>query len=412
MPTSILMPALSLTMEEGTLARWHVAKGDRINPGDVIAEVETDKATMELEAAEGGTIGQLLVPEGTEGVRVNAPIATLLAEGEQADDPAPVASPASTPSPSAPAPEPAASETRVLASPLARRMARDSEIDLGTISGSGPHGRIVKADVEAHPVTQPARPAPVAAPQATPTPTPVAAPPAAFTDRPSEEMPLDGMRKTIAARLTAAKQTIPHFYLRRDVRLDELLALREQLNRDLAAQDLKLSVNDFVIRAVAKALQQCPDCNAIWAGDRILKLKRSDVSVAVAIDGGLITPVLRDADLKSLSALSREMKDLAARARDRKLMPAEYDGGSLTISNLGMMGVESFDAIINPPQSAILAVGAATRRPVVGSDGALEAATVMSLTLSVDHRMIDGALGAQLLAALVHNLEAPLMMIV
>lgn len=409
MPTSILMPALSLTMEEGTLARWHVAKGDRINPGDVIAEVETDKATMELEAAEGGTIGQLLVPEGTEGVRVNAPIATLLAEGEQADDPAPVASPASTPSPSAPAPEPAASETRVLASPLARRMARDSEIDLGTISGSGPHGRIVKADVEAHPVTQPA---PVAAPQATPTPTPVAAPPAAFTDRPSEEMPLDGMRKTIAARLTAAKQTIPHFYLRRDVRLDELLALREQLNRDLAAQDLKLSVNDFVIRAVAKALQQCPDCNAIWAGDRILKLKRSDVSVAVAIDGGLITPVLRDADLKSLSALSREMKDLAARARDRKLMPAEYDGGSLTISNLGMMGVESFDAIINPPQSAILAVGAATRRPVVGSDGALEAATVMSLTLSVDHRMIDGALGAQLLAALVHNLEAPLMMIV
>lgn len=409
MPTSILMPALSLTMEEGTLARWHVAKGDRINPGDVIAEVETDKATMELEAAEGGTIGQLLVPEGTEGVRVNAPIATLLAEGEQADDPAPVASPASTPSPSAPAPEPAASETRVLASPLARRMARDSEIDLGTISGSGPHGRIVKADVEAHPVTQPA---PVAAPQATPTSTPVAAPPAAFTDRPSEEMPLDGMRKTIAARLTAAKQTIPHFYLRRDVRLDELLALREQLNRDLAAQDLKLSVNDFVIRAVAKALQQCPDCNAIWAGDRILKLKRSDVSVAVAIDGGLITPVLRDADLKSLSALSREMKDLAARARDRKLMPAEYDGGSLTISNLGMMGVESFDAIINPPQSAILAVGAATRRPVVGSDGALEAATVMSLTLSVDHRMIDGALGAQLLAALVHNLEAPLMMIV
>jgi len=409
MPTSILMPALSLTMEEGTLARWHVAKGDRINPGDVIAEVETDKATMELEAAERGTIGQLLVPEGTEGVRVNAPIATLLAEGEQAVDPAPVASPASTPSPSAPAPEPAASETRVLASPLARRMARDSEIDLGTISGSGPHGRIVKADVEAHPVTQPA---PVAAPQATPTSTPVAAPPAAFTDRPSEEMPLDGMRKTIAARLTAAKQTIPHFYLRRDVHLDELLALREQLNRDLAAQDLKLSVNDFVIRAVAKALQQCPDCNAIWAGDRILKLKRSDVSVAVAIDGGLITPVLRDADLKSLSALSREMKDLAARARDRKLMPAEYDGGSLTISNLGMMGVESFDAIINPPQSAILAVGAATRRPVVGSDGALEAATVMSLTLSVDHRMIDGALGAQLLAAVVHNLEAPLMMIV
>lgn len=324
MPTSILMPALSLTMEEGTLARWHVAKGDRINPGDVIAEVETDKATMELEAAEGGTIGQLLVPEGTEGVRVNAPIATLLAEGEQAVDPAPVASPASTPSPSAPAPEPAASETRVLASPLARRMARDSEIDLGTISGSGPHGRIVKADVEAHPVTQPA---PVAAPQATPTSTPVAAPPAAFTDRPSEEMPLDGMRKTIAARLTAAKQTIPHFYLRRDVHLDELLALREQLNRDLAAQDLKLSVNDFVIRAVAKALQQCPDCNAIWAGDRILKLKRSDVSVAVAIDGGLITPVLRDADLKSLSALSREMKDLAARARDRKLMPPNTMAG-------------------------------------------------------------------------------------
>lgn len=426
MPTNILMPALSPTMEEGTLARWHVAAGDRIEPGDVIAEIETDKATMELEAAEEGTIGQLLVPEGTAGVRVNAPIATLLQEGEsgQPEDIAPasgakagpdaVEAPSPTPQP-APAPAPArtnhSGEGRVLASPLARRIAADKGIDLRSLTGSGPGGRIIKTDVEAAVAAPPPPPR-----EAPPTPQPPAVSEGTiklqYADRPMEEVPLDAMRRTIAARLSESKGTIPHFYLRREVRLDDLLALREQLNGELAERNVKLSVNDFVIKAAARALQEVPDCNMIWADDRMLRFQRSDIAVAVAIEGGLLTPVLRDADVKSLSALSLEMRDLATRARGRKLLPADYTGGVLSVSNLGMMGIENFDAIINPPQSAILAVGAALRKPIVAADGEIRAATVMSLTLSVDHRVIDGALGARLLAALVRNLESPLLMLV
>jgi pyruvate dehydrogenase E2 component (dihydrolipoamide acetyltransferase) len=426
MPTNILMPALSPTMEEGTLARWLVAAGDGIQPGDVIAEIETDKATMELEVAEEGTIGQLLVPEGTAGVRVNAPIATLLQEGEsgQPEDIAPalgakagpdaVETPFPTPQP-APAPAPArtnhSGEGRVLASPLARRIAADKGIDLRSLTGSGPGGRIIKTDVEAAVAAPPPPPR-----EAPPTPQPRAVSEGTiklqYADRPLEEVPLDAMRRTIAVRLSESKGTIPHFYLRREVRLDDLLALREQLNGELAERDVKLSVNDFVIKAAARALQEVPDCNMIWADDRMLRFQRSDIAVAVAIEGGLLTPVLRDADVKSLSALSLEMRDLATRARGRKLLPADYTGGVLSVSNLGMMGIENFDAIINPPQSAILAVGAALRKPIVAADGEIRAATVMSLTLSVDHRVIDGALGARLLAALVRNLESPLLMLV
>jgi len=429
MPTEILMPALSPTMEEGTLAKWLVKEGDSVSSGDLIAEIETDKATMEFEASDDGTIGKLLVAEGTEGVKVNSPIATLLADGESADAaPAPTPAPAATPTPpDAPvtaAPTPAAPPakgpdgTRIFASPLARRIAADRGLDLAALKGSGPHGRIVKADVER------AESTPAAAPSAAPAPA-TAAPAAAamptgpstdairkmYADRAHAEIPLDGMRKTIAARLTEAKQTIPHFYLRRDIRLDALMAFRADLNARLADRGVKLSVNDFIIKACALALQQVPAANAVWAGDRVLQLKPSDVAVAVAVEGGLFTPVLKDAETKALSALSAEMKDLAARARDRKLAPHEYVGGTFAISNLGMFGIDNFDAVINPPHGAILAVGAGVKKPVVGKDGELTTATVMSVTLSVDHRVIDGALGAQLLAAIVDNLENPIAML-
>ncbi len=429
MPIEILMPALSPTMEEGTLAKWLVKEGDSVTSGDVIAEIETDKATMEFEAVDEGTIGQILIPEGTEAVKVNTPIAVLLEEGETATDiAAPVATapkaqataaaeaaPERGPEKAAP-PAPQTDGARIFASPLARRIAEQKGLDLSQIAGSGPRGRIVKADVEA--ATAAPQPAAAAsAPAATLAPAPSPAPASAeavlrtYADRPHQEIQLDGMRRTIAARLTEAKQTIPHFYLRRDIRLDALMTFRKQLNDQLAARGVKLSVNDFIIKACALALQQVPAANAVWAGDRILQLTPSDVAVAVAIEGGLFTPVLRDADQKSLSALSAEMKDLATRARDRKLAPHEYQGGSFAISNLGMFGIENFDAVINPPQAAILAVGAGIRKPVAAEDGSLAVATVMSVTLSVDHRVIDGALGAALLQAIVDNLENPLAML-
>jgi len=430
MPTEVLMPALSPTMEEGTLAKWLVKEGDAVSSGDLLAEIETDKATMEFEAVDEGTVGKLLVTEGSEGVKVNTPIAVLLEDGESAEDIGPVTTPAPAPAPAAkpepaaehapvvqsdePAPAPVAPSTadgsRIFASPLARRIAKDRGIDLTQIKGSGPHGRIVKADVES---AQPSTTAPTQAA------TPVAAPAGPAVDqvlrmyegREFEEIKLDGMRKIIASRLTEAKQTIPHFYLRRDIQLDALLKFRGQLNKQLEARGVKLSVNDFIIKACAIALQQVPAANAVWASDRILQLTPSDVAVAVAVEGGLFTPVLKDAHEKTLSALSSEMKDLASRARDRKLAPEEYQGGAFAISNLGMFGIDNFDAVINPPHGAILAVGAGAKKPVVGADGELTVATVMSVTLSVDHRVIDGALGAELLAAIKDNLENPIGML-
>lgn len=427
MPIEILMPALSPTMEEGTLAKWLVKEGDKVASGDIMAEIETDKATMEFEATDEGVIGKIVVPNGTEGVKVNALIAVLLEDGESADDiGAPSAAPTSaTPvaapteaAPTAPAPAaPAASGgTRVFASPLARRIAKDKGLDLSQIKGTGPKGRIVKADVlDAKPSAAPV--AAAAAPAASAPATAMASGPTTdqvrkmYEGREFEEVPLDGMRKIIAARLTEAKQSVPHFYLRRDIQLDALLTFRGKLNKTLEPRGVKLSVNDFIIKACALALQQVPDANAVWAGDRILSLTPSDVAVAVAIEGGLFTPVLKDAEMKSLSALSIEMKDLAARARDRKLAPHEYQGGSFAISNLGMFGIDNFDAIINPPHAAILAVGAGAKKPVVGADGELKVATVMSTTLSVDHRVIDGALGANLLNAIKENLENPMAML-
>jgi len=426
MAIEILMPALSPTMEDGTLAKWLVKEGDTVSSGDLLAEIETDKATMEFEAVDEGVIGKILVDAGTAGVLVNSAIALLLEDGEDMADatPAaalPVASASNEPEPStAPAPvsaqiaKPEPNGTRVFASPLARRIASDKGIDLKSVTGSGPKGRIVKADVE-NASAAPAPQAATASAKSAPNVATVQVNPSQiakmYQGRDFTEIPLDGMRKTIAARLTEAKQTIPHFYLRRDIHLDSLLKFRSQLNKQLAERDIKLSVNDFIIKACALALQQVPAANAVWAGDRVLQMKASDVAVAVAIEGGLFTPVLQDADTKSLSALSAQMKDLASRARDRKLAPHEYMGGSFAISNLGMMGIENFDAVINPPHGAILAVGAGVKKPVVSAEGELDVATVMSVTLSVDHRVIDGALGAELLAAIKANLENPIAML-
>ncbi|MDB6182786.1 pyruvate dehydrogenase complex dihydrolipoamide acetyltransferase [Paracoccus fistulariae] len=433
MPTEILMPALSPTMEEGTLAKWLVKEGDTVNSGDILAEIETDKATMEFEAVDEGTIGKILIEEGAQGVKVNTPIAVLLEEGESADDiqessgkaeapkateDAPKEAAAEKPAAAAPAPAApkAADGNRIFASPLARRIAADKGLDLSAIKGSGPHGRIVKADVEdAKPGAKPA--AAADAPKAA-APAAAAAPagPSAetvlkmYADRDTEEVALDGMRRTIAARLGEAKQTIPHFYLRRSAKLDELMKFRATLNKQLEGRGVKLSVNDFIIKASALALQEVPDANAVWAGDRILKLKPSDVAVAVAIDGGLFTPVLKDAQQKTLSTLSAEMKDLANRAKNKKLAPHEYQGGSFAISNLGMFGIENFDAVINPPHGAILAVGAGIQTPVA-ENGEVVIRNVMSMTLSVDHRVIDGALGAQLLEKIVVHLENPMGML-
>ncbi|WP_299818597.1 pyruvate dehydrogenase complex dihydrolipoamide acetyltransferase [uncultured Jannaschia sp.] len=466
MATEILMPALSPTMEEGTLAKWLVKEGDTVSSGDLLAEIETDKATMEFEAVDEGVVGKLLVAEGTEGVKVNAPIAVLLEEGEDAsavDDAASDGSSHAAPAEPSGRTEPqkgygredggaeagtsgsataavssdAAAETaasaapksgeRIFATPLARRIAKDRGLDLSAITGSGPRGRIVKTDVEnAEPgAAKDDKAAKAPAPQKLDAPkedTDGAKPAMPvgmgaeqvlrmYEGRAFEEVKLDGMRRTIAARLTEAKQTIPHFYLRRDIVLDPLLAFRSDLNRQLESRGVKLSVNDFIIKAGALALQQTPEANAVWAGDRILQLKPSDVAVAVAVEGGLFTPVLKDAETKSLSAISTEMKDLANRARTRKLAPHEYQGGSFAISNLGMFGVENFDAVINPPHGSILAVGAGVKKPIVGADGEIKVATVMSVTLSVDHRVIDGALGAGFLAAFAENLTSPITML-
>mgnify|MGYP006091039235 CR=1 FL=1 len=441
MPIEILMPALSPTMEQGSLTKWLVKEGDIVASGDLLAEIETDKATMEFEAVDEGVIGKILIPEGSQDVAVNTPIAILLDEGETADGPdQPAPAPTSAVPPQAEAPsddkpataeqstpatasaapfrQPNAQADRVFATPLARRIAADKGLNLKEITGSGPKGRIVKADVE-HATAAALAPATntssttsssekIAISSGLTTETVLKM----YQDRAFEEIKLDGMRKIIAARLTEAKQTIPHFYLRRDIQLDTLLALRSELNSQLAVRDVKLSVNDFIIKAAALALQSVPAANAVWAGDRVLQLKPSDIAVAVAIEGGLFTPVLKDADSKSLSTLSAQMKDMAARARGKKLAPHEYQGGSFAISNLGMFGVDNFDAVINPPHGAILAVGAGKKRPVAAPDGSLGVATVMSVTMSVDHRAIDGALGAQLLQAIVDNLENPLTMLV
>ena len=423
MPVNILMPALSPTMTEGNLAKWLKNEGDAVKSGDIICEIETDKATMEFEAADEGVLGKILVPGGTSGVKVNQPIAVLLLDGEDASAisaapaaatpvaaaPAPAAAVATVPAaiPSA-APAPSSGD-RVFASPLAKRIAKDGNLDLGGVKGSGPHGRIVKADVEAALAAGPAAAkaaAPAAAPAAAkPAPAPAAASPfePAF-----EEIPNTSMRKIIARRLTEAKSTIPHFYLSIDCELDALLKVRADLNGRSDAY--KLSVNDFVVRAVALALKKVPAANASWGEEAIKRYKDVDVSVAVATPTGLITPIVHHADHKGLAEISNEMKSLAAKARDGKLKPEEFQGGGFTISNLGMFGVKDFAAIINPPQGCILAVGAGEQRPVVKS-GALAIATVMTCTLSVDHRVVDGAVGAEFLAAFKKLVEDPLSML-
>ena len=419
MALEILMPALSPTMEEGTLAKWLVSEGDVVQSGDLLAEIETDKATMEFEAVDEGIIGKLLVAEGTANVKVNSAIAILLEEGDATDATVAPSAPAVVAADvmaapavqaSAPAAPIAASGTRIFASPLARRIAADNGLDLTAITGSGPKGRIVKADLSTA-VAPAAAAAPVSA-VTMPASANAAAVEAIYQGRGFKTVPLDGMRKIIASRLTEAKQTIPHFYLRRDIRLDKLLRVRGEINKGLETRGVKTSMNDFIIKACALGLQKVPTANAVWAGDRVLQMEASDISVAVAIEGGLFTPVLQDAEAKPLSQLAVEMKDLAARARNRKLAPHEYQGGSFSISNLGMMGIDNFDAVINPPQGAILAVGAGKKRPVVLDDGSLSVATVMSVTMSVDHRVIDGALGAELLNEIVNYLENPLSMLV
>ena len=416
MALEILMPALSPTMEEGTLTKWLVAEGDFIRSGDLLAEIETDKAIMEFEAVDEGTIGKLLVPEGTANVKVNSAIALLLEDGDAADataSPAAVATPTIVP-PLSIVPlsqklvESTKSGPRIFSSPLARRIAKDKGLDLNKITGSGPKGRIVKADLSGKSLTDFLTPAVTAQlSSAQPALLDASSIEAIYKGRTYETIALDGMRKIIATRLTEAKQTIPHFYLRRDIQLDELLIARSKINKQLGKRGIKVSVNDFIIKACALALQAVPTANSIWAGDRILQMTASDVAVAVAIEGGLFTPVLQDAQDKSLSQLATEMKDLAERARSRKLAPHEYQGGSFAISNLGMMGVDNFDAVINPPHGAILAVGAGKKKPVALEDGSLGVATVMSVTMSVDHRVIDGALGAELLQEIVNNLENP-----
>ena len=420
MSVQILMPALSPTMTDGKLAKWHKAEGDAVESGDIIAEIETDKATMELEAVDEGVIGKILIAEGTEGVAVNAPIAVLLEEGEDASaidaaaTAAPVLAAAPTPAaaapaapapvaPAAPAPVAAApSGNRAFASPLAKRMAEQAGLVLAQIRGSGPNGRIVKADIEA----ALAGGIPAAAPAAAP-----AAIPPEIT-APVTEVPHSMTRKVIAQRLSESKRTIPHFYLSVDCEIDNLLNLRKELNAKSPEGEgaFKISVNDFVVRAVALALRQVPAANATWTDEAVLLYDTVDVSVAVATPGGLITPVVRGADNKGLNAISAEMKDFGSRAREGKLMPEDYQGGGFTISNMGMMGIKEFSAIINPPQSCILAVGAGEQRPVV-KDGALAVATVMTCTLSVDHRSVDGAIGAEFMAAFKGMIEDPLTML-
>ncbi|MFC4165909.1 pyruvate dehydrogenase complex dihydrolipoamide acetyltransferase [Teichococcus aestuarii] len=445
MATNILMPALSPTMTEGTLARWLKKEGDAVKAGDVIAEIETDKATMEFEAVDEGVLGKILVQEGTEGVKVNAPIGVLVEEGEAVPDDAGAAAPKPAPKQEAPkqeaakekAPEqvapnrpgtppateapkaeqkpaPAAQGDRVFASPLARRMAQQAGIELSDVQGSGPNGRIVKADIEAAAGKPKQAPAPAAAPKAeaaAPTAAPAAAKaPAPAITAPHTAVPNSSMRKVIAKRLAESKATVPHFYVSMDIELDALLKLRADLN-GRAPKDgpgaFKLSVNDLIIKAAARVLRQFPNVNASWTDDAIIQYHDVDISVAVSIPDGLITPIVKKADQKGLAAISNEMKDLAARAKSGKLKLEEFQGGSFSISNMGMYGVTSFSAIINPPQGGILAVGAGQQRPVV-KDGALGIATVMTCTLSVDHRVVDGALAAEWMAAFKKVVEDPL----
>ncbi len=418
MPIEIKMPALSPTMEEGTLAKWLVKVGDKVSSGDIMAEIETDKATMEFEAVDEGVITAIAVTEGSEGVKVGTVIATLASDDEDAG-PAPAAKPAAAPAPAAvvaapvaaapvvAAPVKAAGE-RVVASPLAKRIAATKGVDLTNMTGSGPGGRIVKADVEA--ATPGAAPAPVAAVTASAAPAPAAAAATPDFGIPFEAEKLNNVRKTIARRLTEAKQTIPHIYLTVDVRLDALLKLRGELNKALEAQGVKLSVNDLLIKALAKALEIVPKCNVSFAGDELRKFSRSDISVAVAAPSGLITPIIVDAAAKTVSQISKEMKVLADKAREGKLMPHEYQGGTASLSNLGMFGIKQFDAVINPPQAMIMAIGAGAQRPCV-VDGALAVATVMSVTGSFDHRAIDGADGAQLMQAFKTLVEQPLALV-
>ena len=456
MPINILMPALSPTMEKGNLAKWLKKEGDKVKSGDVIAEIETDKATMEVEAVDEGTIAKILVPEGTQDVPVNDIIAVLAGDGEDVKAASsgagaaskPAAAPAAKPVAEAPAAKPAAApaaapaakpatgptqaaapqaaasasqangHARIFSSPLARRLAKEAGIELARINGSGPHGRIVARDVEDAKSGKGLK-APAAAPGAAPAIAPAMSDKqilSLFEEGSYEIVPHDGMRRTIAQRLTAATQSVPTFYLTIDCDIGRLLDAREQINaaapKDKEKKPLyKLSVNDFVIKALAVALQQVPDCNVSWTEGGMVKHKHSDIGVAVAMPGGLITPIIRHAESKSLSTISNEMKDLAARARTRKLKPQEYQGGTSSVSNLGMFGISHFTAVINPPQSTILAVGASEERAVV-RNGKIEAAHIMSATLSCDHRAIDGALGAELIGAFRRLIENPVMMMV
>lgn len=457
MPIDILMPALSPTMETGTLAKWLVKEGDTVSAGQVLAEIETDKATMEYESADEGVVGKIFVAEGTEEVAVGTKIAVLLEEGESADAlegpseqrQAGPGQKAETPKaeaaqaeqkeaargepvkPAAQAPEaPAAAQPqaapavasqeggeRIKASPLARRIAAQKGIDLSAVKGSGPNGRIIKADIEvfqpgaaapaAAAAGQPAAPAAAKAPAAAPAAAPSYGPPA---DVPFEEIKLSNMRKTIARRLQESKQTVPHFYLTVDCEIDALMKVRKELNSRLEKEGVKVSVNDFVIRAVALALKKVPAANVQFAGDKMYWFKRQDISVAVAIEGGLITPVVKDAGSLGLADISRQVAQLAEKARAGKLAPEEYQGGTFSISNLGMYGIKQFEAVINPPQACILAVGAGEQRPVI-KDGAVAAATVMTVTLSCDHRAVDGAVGAEFLQAFKRLIEDPLLML-
>ena len=452
MPINILMPALSPTMEKGNLAKWLKKEGDQVKSGDVIAEIETDKATMEVEAVDEGTLAKIVVPEGTQDVPVNDVIAVLAGEGEDVKAagagtasappkpapsaeaptaakpvPAPVAAPAAkvaAPAAATPAPQAAAAapqtngHARTFSSPLARRLARDAGIELARINGSGPHGRVIARDVEEAKSGKGLK-APAAAPAGAPSIAPSMSDKqirALFEEGSYEVIPHDGMRRTIAQRLTASVQTVPHFYLTMDCNIGKLVEAREEINavapRDKEGKPAyKLSVNDFVIKALALALQRIPNANVSWTDGGMLKHKHSDVGVAVAMPGGLITPIIRKAETKPISAISAEMKDFAARARARKLKPEEYQGGTTAVSNLGMYGIKDFTAVINPPHATILAVGTGEERAIV-KNGKIEAAQIMSVTLSCDHRAVDGALGAELIGAFKMLIENPVMMVV
>ena len=453
MPTNILMPALSPTMEKGNLARWLKKEGDKIKSGDVIAEIETDKATMEYEAVDDGTLAKIVVPEGTQDVAVNSVIAVLAGEGEdvkaaagaarsapqaapkgaqQADAKAPAVAPkpaAEKPAPvvaqsaprASPTPAPAQlsrGENRIFSSPLARRLAKEANIDLNRVQGSGPHGRVIARDIDQAKSGKGLR-APAGAPAGAAAIAPAMSDAqirSLYEEGSYELVPHDGMRRTIAQRLTASVQTIPHFYETMDCDIGRLMSAREEINAAAPKNKdgkpaYKLSVNDFVIKALALALQRIPDANVSWTEAGMLKHKHSDIGVAVALPGGLITPIVRNAESKSLSTISNEMRDLAVRARERKLKPHEYQGGTSSVSNLGMYGIKDFTAVINPPQSTILAVGVGEERAVV-RNGKIEAATVMSVTLSCDHRAVDGALGAELIGAFKMLIENPVMMVV